>query len=173
MIKIQANDIIFTFDKGNLFSRAIYFMMSLFQDRKFPELSHVAIVINQDSCIETDFKHGVIKSPLSKYIGKGRYHMSIGRYRSRIPDTRRANIRKYITCRVGAKYSWLQIILIILGKGVSKKFYKNAEKEAYDCSELISEAYSYYGYPIVGGDTSMHTPADLYLSKRLDITKIQ
>jgi len=169
---IKPGDILFTFDKGSVLSRAIYYAMRLFQKKKFPKLSHVAYAISDTHCVEADFKDGVIKSPLSKYLDKPRYRLIIGRYKGNITKMNQENIIDYVKSKQGNPYSWLQIVLIVLGKGISRLLYLNAERDGYDCSELISEAYTWNNKAILPGITAMHTPADLYLSPKLTKTRL-
>jgi len=191
-VTLETADILFTFEKGSMISKAIYWFMSFFQKKKFPKLSHCALYMGEGELIEADFKKGVVSvARVDKYV-TGAFSVWRGRYdamdytqtingksdhRILLTEEKKDYIFAYAFSQLGKPYSKLQLFGILLQRVLGltilkhcifkRGFVRDWNKEALICSELISRAYKRAQCSLFSGDAAFHSPADLFNSEYL------
>lgn len=165
--EIEVGDLIFTFKRGNLFSRLIWFFGGAPPQLK---VSHVAIYIGEGLIAEMSFG-GLGITGLRKY-SVNKYVVHIGRIKIEYDvDSVIAGIKEQVGAR---KYSYIQIGIILLKKLFGLHVKNDVDGDSAMCSEFIVEILRTHGkIDILPGIYSWDAePLGIIQSEFIDFWKI-
>ena len=150
-------------------------------------VSHALIVIDENTCVEADFKSGsVVKSYLSKYFDDNKKTISFRKPRD-LNEEIANEIVQYAEAMVGKKYETLEILGHLFKAGYfTRKFnrltnYKYADKisnfldnkNKFVCSELATEClknaktWAYCDQGILSRKSSRLNPQELFEDRKI------
>lgn len=169
-MKLNNCDIIFTYNKKNLFSILIAFLSKI-RKKKWDikeKVSHVALYIGDGLLLEMVWGGNLHIQNIQKY-NKSNYDRIVGQIDLRILNkTKRKSLIKNLKKEAGLyKYSTWQVPILFL-KMLFYKVYKtkDADKKAMTCSEYIITKFREINVDLVPGVFTWDaTPLDLLNSK--------
>lgn len=161
--------LIFTFNSENLFSKLIYATLSFFNKKLRMPLSHVGIFSTPHFVYEFAAPAGMSISMLEKYRAK-----KFALYFARV--TAEFNVEqafRYARGERGKKYSYWQIIAILLQKVFKLNRVGDWSRQGQMCSEFVVNFYRAGGLDLFPGkDASEITPGDLFLHDQIEFLRV-
>jgi len=158
--QLVRGDILLTFKANNFFSELIYLFSRKKKDD--PRISHALIYLGGQIAIESSF-HGVQVINLKKYSPK-KYIIHAVRIKNLDIDSG----LDYAFDNIGASYSWMQLIWILIKTIFKIKSSIDVSSSEVVCSEFVSQYAEAGGVKLSDEISAETSPLEIYSSKEVE-----
>jgi len=165
---LQEMDIILTHDKTSWIGKAIAKFSSKLSHVN-ERVDHVTVYLGDNKIIEST--NGGVRVRETKGYNPHNFVLYIARYNNMTDDFKRV-LKEKLLSKVGLKYSYFQLILLLIKKIFNLKTVVDASTNAVVCSELVALAFEEAGKPIMDIPSHEFTPADFFRAPNFTIIRV-
>jgi cell wall-associated NlpC family hydrolase len=158
---LEKGDLMFTYNKRNLFSRLIYWMSRT--KPSDPKISHVLIHIGGWILIEAS--GGGTKLNHIKHYNEKKYGIFVGVLEG-VDSTKMVD---YALEQLDTPYAWWQLLWIVLKSKLGILGKSDIQPNATVCSELVMDSAKAGGVEIVDVDPALASPIAIFNSGKVKI----
>ncbi len=160
---LKEGDVLFTFKKGNLFSKLIWKFSK--KSESDPKISHSLLYLGDNIIIESTMLKGVDINVLKHYNEK-KYLVKAKRIKG-LTKSELRGLKRYAIDKVDElDYSYMQLVFLIFKKIFKLKKVKDFSEDEVMCSEFITDCFKFIDKNVCNEmDSSNISPLDLYNDK--------